>query len=116
MYICNIMLMLEPNYRNCVGNSGKDTQVAHTAYICSTTEVEPIPSLIFAYCEIQQESPPAPPQEGSAYEDTKWDGRYIQGFEEKGGRLLGHEGGRFSRHLTTANSERIEMGLIGVGW
>jgi len=92
------------------------TSVVHTPYICTITEVELIPSLIFAYCEIQQKSPPAPPQEGSAYEDAKGDGRYIQGFEEKGGRLLGHEGGRFSRHLTTANSERIEMGLIGVGW
>ena len=103
-------------FKKIVRNGAKDTHVAHTVYICTTTEVEPIPSLIFAHCEIQQKSPPAPPQEGSAYEDTKGDGRYIQEFEEKGGRLLGHEGGRFSRHLTTANSERIEMGLIGVGW
>ena len=58
--------MLEPHYRNFVGNSAKDTHVTHTACICTITEVEPIPSLIFAYCEIQQKSPPAPPQEGSA--------------------------------------------------
>jgi len=31
MYICNIMLMLETNYRNFVGNSAKYAHVAHTA-------------------------------------------------------------------------------------
>lgn len=45
----------------------------------ASTEGEPIPFPIVDYCEIFEKSPPAPPQEGSAYEGTKEDGCYATG-------------------------------------
>jgi hypothetical protein len=73
-----------------------------------------MPSLIVDNCEVSEKSPPTPPQEGGAHEGTKGMDAILRWFKANAKKRVvgywGHGWGGFSCHLTTANSERIELG------